>query len=236
MPFCGTRCRCSKAVTAVELFSALYAHAMTMPMPVGVPFYYEPNDDHFVRKFCTAKKFCSKFQKFHSIRLHLYFCKTLVEFFLWKFKLAQSLCFGWQIWQNGWLPGSFSHCYHRWKNFVHSWGWMDSWWLRWAWHKSICVRIFWLPVILFHIISYNNKFLSWHTCKKCRTDSQSDTTERDQRKISALRRAGYIVTVMRSCEWEIVKRGLPTLKSPFSIFYYKKKIFKSEIVDAVRIS
>ena len=89
---------------------------------------------------------------------------------------------------------------------------------------------------VFSKFQFFNNFLRWHTCLKCTTECRTDTLDRDRRKVADLRAAGYTVITITSCEWQIEKRSITQFKSPFSVFYYQKKISTNEILEAVRFS
>ena len=102
--------------------------------------------------------------------------------------------------------------------------------------KNWCTNFMVAGRFLFSNKNIFNNFLRWHTCLKCTTECRTDTLDRDRRKVADLRAAGYTVITITSCEWQIEKRSITQFKSPFSIFYYQKKISTNEILEAVRFS
>ena len=73
----------------------------------------------------------------------------------------------------------------------------------------------------------------WHSCRQCQTPTVHDTTERDLRKIKALEEVGEVI-VMWGCVWNRLKRRLRIQTSPYSEFYYDRKICSENILRAIR--
>ena len=83
-------------------------------------------------------------------------------------------------------------------------------------------------LFLLSIISANNRY---HTCPFCDTVSVEDTTERDNEKSKVLEKFGRVI-IVRECLWK--KSGFIGKESPYSKFYYDRKITKEKILEAVR--
>ena len=176
---------------------ALYAKSMLGPMPVGIPFFYEPRGDGFFAKtLCSERKdfswealdwlnymsddprFANTSGGFHTIRCII----------------------------NGEKRVKTSAGEYRVDGYVET---SDQ----------------------IYLLEYNG--CRYHSCDKCMAPTLSDTRARDSKKFKALQEIG-IVIVMWGCEWQRLRRRLRTRISPFSAFFYERKISSVSILAAIQ--
>ena len=69
----------------------------------------------------------------------------------------------------------------------------------------------------------------YHSCPHCETKAVKDTFASDSEKINILEKYGSVI-IERECIWKQKAKFL-RLKSPYSLFFYRKEIKSTEILQ-----